>query len=210
MLGQKKYNMQRIDYIGSGRMAGCPFCSALTAKNFNPEERIRLLSGSCAGKHATIVEPPENFRNDPNIIIVQIDEDGQQMINLSFEIVERLPSAPVPSWAPPISIRKTNKLHEQIIGFCKKSAPSSFRNIDMTSLYMLIWYIWDNRLPLEPKEVWHILEAHGVPKDYRNRITNILKHGLSLLIAVFGKKPIKKFRVEPMSVTISPKYGFSE
>ena len=205
--------MQNIDYIESGRVAGCSFCTALATRHFAPEQRVRLLSGCYAGKEATVVDPPENFKNDRDIIIVQMDEDDfntQQRVNLRFEIVERFPYLPVPIWAPQISIRKTCDLHERIIGFCDKSALGSAQNMDLTSLYALIWHIWNKRLPLEPNEVWNILDAHGVPKNWRNQIKGIIKHGLGLLITMFGKKPIKKFLVKPMTVTLSRKYGFSE
>ena len=55
-----------------------------------------------------------------------------------------------------------------------------------------------------------MLEAHGVPINWKTATMNILRHGLSLLITVYGKKPVKKFRVEPMSITVSPIYGYSE
>lgn len=182
-------------------------------KNFSTGERVRLLSGFRAGKHGIIVPPRGSVRNDPNLIVVQMDEDEpnmQQLVDLSFELVERLQSLPVPPWAPPISLRKTCELHERIIGFCKRSALGSVKNMNVTSLYVLIWHIWNKRLPLEPNDVWNMLEAHGVPIRWRRRIIDIIKHCMSLLILVCGKKPIKKFRVEPLEVTISPKYGFSE
>lgn len=174
---------------------------------------MRFLSGSRAGKEATVFEPPDSFENDIRMIMVHMDEDdlnNQQMVNLHFEIIERLPSLQVPTWAPPISILKTFELHERIINFCDKSTCGSLTNMSLPSLYVLIYHIWNKRLPVEPNEVWYILEAHGVPKKWRTEITEIIKHGLSLLITVFGKKPIKKFRVKPMAVTLSPKYGFLE
>jgi hypothetical protein len=210
---EREYTMYGIDYVGYGRKAGCPFCIASTNNHFSPGERIRLLSGSRAGKQATVLDPPEHFKNDPNMILVQSDEDDpsiRQMVNLDLELVELLPSAPVPPWAPPISIRKTYELHECIINFCEKSTQGSSKKMHLTSLYLLIWHIWKRRLPLEPKEVWNMLEAHGVPLNWRTSTMNILRHGLSLLMTVYGKKPVKKFRVEPMSITVSPIYGFSE
>ena len=82
--------------------------------------------------------------------------------------------------------------------------------MDTTSLYFFIWYIWHKRLPLEPMDVWYMLEAHGIPLDWKNDILNISEHGLGILINALGKKPIKKNRVDPMTLTISKKYGFSE
>ena len=194
-------------------MAGCSFCIASATRHFTPGQRVHLLSGSRAGKEATVVDPPESFKNDTDMIIVQMDEDDlntQEMVNLRFDIVEQLPRLPIPLWAPPISIRKTSALHERIIGFCDKSTLGSVKNMNLTALYALIWHIWNKRLPLEPNEVWIILEAHGVPTNWRNQVTGIIKHGLGLLITMFGKEPIKKFRVKPMTVMLSPKYGFSE
>ena len=147
------------------------------------------------------------------MIAVQLDEDDpsvQQMVNIELELVEFVPSAPVPSWAPPISIRKTYELHECIINFCQKSMQGSSKKMHFTSLYLLIWHIWKRRLPLEPKEVWDMLGAHGVPINWKAATMNILRHGLGLLITVYGRKPVKKFRVEPMSITVSPIYEYSE
>lgn len=214
MLAQEReYKMSGIDYVRYGRKAGCPFCIASTNKHFGPGDRIRLLSGSRAGKQATVLRALEHFKNDPNMIVVQSDEDDpsiQQMVNIDLELVELIPSAPVPSWAPPISIRKTYELHGCIINFCQKSMQGSSKKMHFESLYLLIWHIWKRRLPLEPKEVWDMFEAHGVPINWKTATMNILRHGLSLLITVYGKKPVKKFRVEPMSITVSPIYGYSE
>lgn len=205
--------MYGIDYVGYGRKAGCPFCIASTNKHFSPGERIRLLSGGLAGKEATVLDKPEHYKNDQNMILVHSDENdpsAQYMVNLDLDLAELLPSAPVPPWAPPLSIRKTYELHERIIDFCEKSTQGSQKKMHLTSLYVLIWHIWKKRLPLEPKEVWDILEAHGVPINWRTITTNLLTHGVSLLMTVYGRKPVKKFRVEPMSLTVSPRYGFSE
>lgn len=210
---EKEYKTYGIDCVKYGRKAGCPFCIASTNRHFAPGDRVRLLSGGRAGKQATVLRTREQFKNDPDTIVVQLDEDNpsiQQTVDIDLELVELIPNSPIPSWAPPISIRKTYELHQSIINFCQNSTQGSSKKMHFASLYLLIWHIWKRRLPLEPKEVWDMLEAHGVPVNWKTATMNILRHGLSLLITIYGRKPVKKFRVEPMSLTISPIYGYSE
>lgn len=204
--------MKCIDYISYGRKSGCPFCTAMENYNFVTGDRIRLLSGSRAGKQATVLDRPKIFSNDPKMLLVQMDEDdsaAQQMVNLKFEIVEHAPYLPVPSWSPPLSIRKTYELHKFIIEFCEKNSPGSSKKIDLTSLYILTWRIWNKRLPLDARETWVLLETHGVPPQWKSALINIMTHCKALLLTVNGKKPIKKYLAEPMALTISSQ-GYSE
>lgn len=212
LLGLGNNEMNNIDYVESGRAAGCPFCIASASRQFRTGERIRILSGSNSGKQGTIVDTPESIKNNPDIIVVQLDEDGldvQLMVNLGHDIVEHLPSLSIPTWAPSLSIRKTSDFHEELISFCKTNTTKYIKDINTTSLYFIIWYVWNKRLPLEPLDVWNMMEAHGIPVDWKHKILNITEHGLGLLITALGKKPIKKYRVDPFTLTIS-KYGYSE
>jgi hypothetical protein len=204
--------MNDINYIEAGRVAGCPFCIASANRQFRPGERIQIISGSNAGRKGTIVDPPESIKNNPELLVVQMDDeslDQQLMVNSGHAIHERLPSLQIPSWAPPLSIRKSSDLHEELMGFCKINTTKSITDINTTSLYFIIWYVWNKRLPLEPTNIWNMMEAHGIPLDWKNKVLNISEHGLGLLITVLGKKPIKKYRVAPMTLTIS-KYGYSD
>lgn len=214
LIPKKRIDKKCVNYITYGQKCGCPFCTATAMQNFKfaAGDRIRLLSGSRAGRQATVISRPEIVSNDHQMLLVQMDDDdssSQQMVNLRFELVEREPYLSVPSWAPPLSIRKTYELHKYIAEFCEKNSSGSSKKIDFTSLYILTFRIWNKRLPLDVNKVWVLLENHGVPLRWKSTIVKLMAHGQALLLTVNGKKPIKKYLVEPMSLTTSS-LGYSE
>lgn len=189
----------------SGRDSGCPFCVARNQELPNVGEKIRFLSEDRAGKVGIVVESFSSNKDKlrPREFLVEMEgdlPDYQQTVNAETDLFERLPGTPVPAWAPPISLTEAEELDHLIIGLCDESSYNEDGSFSMQFFYALIRHVWRRRLPIDPEEIWKLIEAHGAPSRWRNRLIRLYSEGRDLLIHIVGRKPIKKKRVRPLSV----------
>jgi hypothetical protein len=183
-----------------GALSGCPFCIA--ASQAIPEfgTRFRIISGFKVGEEGTVVEWPKDFTPIPNQFPAQLDnEPGQFRMILENELIQILPAPPVPAWAPPLCLQDAADLDLAVVHFCNKSFHDGNWDLDWSAFYEVIRTVWAKRLPIESREVWSVLNAHGVPERWRRGLSDFFTKGRDLLIYSAGKGPIKKKRVEPLS-----------
>lgn len=187
--------------LSAGRKSGCPFCLARNGDLPKVGEKIRLLSDYRAGRTMKVVEAPSELPLRPGEILVEVDDDEpgfQQVVHTEWELIETLPGPPTPAWAPSISLREAEELDRIVLKCCDQSTGDSRQTSNLQPFYDLIRHVWQRRLPIEPKEIWAVLEAHGVPSNLRNRLIKLYKEGRELLVYAAGRKPIKKKRVPPL------------
>lgn len=187
----------------SGRDSGCPFC--LTRNQDLPKvgEIIRFLSGFSAGQIGIVVESPSSIPLRPGGFLVEMEGDlpgHQRIVHADLDLFENLPGTPVPAWAPPILLGEAEELDRIVIRLCDESTWDHNRSPNMQLFYALICRVWWKRLPIEPEEMWQLLEAHGAPSKWRNQLVRLYHEERELLIYNGGRKPIKKKRVSPLSV----------
>ena len=115
-------------------------------------------------------------------------------------MIQIFPLAPISEWSPPLSLKDASNLDKAVVNFCKKSFWGGKWKIDWNSYNALIERIWYYRLPIEPHELWLVLQAHGVPGKSTKSLIDFYKKGINLLIYSNGRKPIKKKRVSPLSI----------
>ena len=189
-----------------GFLGGCPFC---TARRKGPPEsgaRFCIITGYNAGKTGTVVEVAKLPFGEPvwpYEFLAQMDEDPpniQRRIRLDISLIQVLPFAPPPKWAPPLCLREAGELDHAVVEFCEKSCTAERWNINWPAFYEIIRIVWNNRLPLEPTDFWPVLNAHGIPKKWKRELLEMYEKGREILIYCFGKSPIKKKRVAPLSV----------
>ena len=179
--------------ISAGMKSGCRFCMARGGISIKVGDRIRILNGFRAGVVGKIVPSPPNFPADMILIQAEGDPpDEQQNVIISKNLFEKLPSPPWPNWAPQISIKELEELDSIVVKFCDKSTSTVTWKPNWPYYFEIIRYIWKNRLPIEPNELWQFLDAHGIPNNWKNRLTTLFKDGRDLLIHVNGRKPIRK------------------
>lgn len=193
--------------IESGISTGCPFCKATMLGMPKPGNIIRLLTGYHAGDVVMVVDNKYNiplssgqflvkYENDPLDRYITINGDGMERI-----LFEYIPPSPIPNWAPPICLRYAEELDNQLIRFWVRSLrPDGCYEPRIDAFYEVITYIWYNRLPLRPEELWAVLDAHGFPYKFKKRLTQLYQEGMDLLIYATGRQPFKNRRVEPLSV----------
>ena len=198
--------------IKSGISSGCPFCKATMLKDMpKPGDLIRILTGYDAGMAVRVVDNRHNIplRNGEFLITTDNDPPGGTSI-ISGDGTERIlfdymPSSPTPDWAPPICLRYAGELDTAVIRFWVKSLLQDGSLNPIPAFLEVITHIWDNRLPLNPEELWALLEAHGFPYELKKRLTQLYQEGMDLLIYATGKKPFKNRRVEPFSINCKKK-----
>jgi hypothetical protein len=186
-----------------GFLSGCPFCTSLRIGIPETGKRFRVISGVQRGSIGTVVEWPPNIPKIENAFMAQLDCDSpdcQTSILIKWQMIQLYPFAPTPEWAPPLSMEDASELDKAITDFCEKSFANGIWEIDWEFFNEVIRSVWKNRLPLEPNELWPVLEAHGVPQGSKKDIMEFYERGRNLLVQVVGRKPIKKKKVAPLSL----------
>jgi hypothetical protein len=149
-----------------------------------------------------VIEWPNNFPRTRNEFIAQLDNEPnwQTRISIKRQKIQKLPIPPTPEWVPPLCLKDASELDRAIVQFCEKSYWHSKWKINWNSFNEIIRTVWHYRLPVEPNELWGVLQAHGVPLRSKRRLIEFYTKGRNLLIWSVGKKPIKKKRVKPLSI----------
>lgn len=185
-----------------GFLSGCPFCTSYRIGIPDAGTRFRIISGFRAGDTGIVVNWPTNIEPLQNEFMAQMDDDPpevQTRIILKKDLIEKLPSQPVPKWAPPLSMDDASKLDKAILYFCQKSFQNGKWKMDMSSFYEVIRVIWYYRLPIDSNELWLVLKAHGVPNHTKKRIIEFYEQGSALVFYCLDKKFRKKKKIEPLS-----------
>lgn len=185
-----------------GSSSGCPFCR--NARFTLPQVgiRFRVLSGFQIGRAGVVVESPAPPPFPPTEFLAQMDgepPDVQRRI-LPTEIIERFPFAAPPEWSPPLSLEDASELDSVVVTFCEGGREGDQWVMKWPFYYEVIRSIWHRRLPIEANELWFVLRAHGVPDRFETELSDFFVKGRELLIHAFGKKPVKKKRVQALSV----------
>ncbi len=185
-----------------GLLSGCPFCTSYRIGIPADGTRFRLISGFRAGDTGTVVSWPKTIAPMETEFMAQIDGEPphiQTRINIRGTLIEKLPSQPLPKWAPPLSMDDASKLDEAILYFCQKSLPKNKWLTDWNAFNEIIRIIWHYRLPLDGNALWLVLEAHGVPSQSKKKIIEFYEQGISLVIYCTNKKFRKKRKVQPLT-----------
>lgn len=192
-----------------GKTSGCPFCLARGRTLPQEGERVRVLfelpsSRRLEGREGTVIEKAEEGALKPREIRVEMDNEPSRfrsmIINIDRLLVETLPTGPLPTWAPPISLKAAGPLDLIAMRLCDEETPGSHPTPDTRLMYEFIGYVWKQRLPLTAEEVWAVLEAHGAPLEWRHELIRRYAHGMEALVCIVGRKPFKNRRVPPLSL----------
>lgn len=127
------------------------------------------------------------------------DEPGEFRLILGHDLIQLLPAPPPPSWAPPLCLQDAAELDSVVVDFCDKSYHDGEWVLDWLAFYEIVRTIWTKRLPIQSRELWAVLHAHGVPEKWRRKLSEFFTKGRDLLLYSVGKSPIKKKRIEPLS-----------
>ena len=195
----------RVQLPGKARGAseGCPFCRAARSSVPGVGARFRRLSGFEAGRIGTVVQSPAPHPLSENEFLAHMDGEPcnyHQRI-LPQDVIELIPAPEPPSWAPPVELRIAAELDRAVVAFCEAGSVAGGWVLDWPALFEIIRLVWSKRLPLSAEEMWGLLMAHGVPGEWEEEIVGFFQRGRDLLVYAIGKRPVKKYRVQPLSVS---------
>lgn len=185
-----------------GASNGRPFCRSKRTDLPEVGTRFRFLADYKAGRRGTVVQSPAPPPLDQNECLAQMDDDPQhwQTRVLPWDVIEYLPAPAPPNWAPPVELAVAAELDSKIVKFCEAGNREGEWSVDWPVFYFVIRFVWSKRLPLQPDEMWALMEAHGVPIEFKDELSEFFDKGRDLLVQAVGKKPVKKRRVEPLAV----------
>ena len=195
-------NRSIVPGIIEGYLSGCIFCASFRIAIPEIGTRFRVISEYSAGAIGTVIEWHKEIPMIENEFMAQFDDNTpefQTRVSLRRQMIQIFPVAPTPAWAPPLCLEDASHLDEIIVYFCEKSFLRGKWKTDWSAYNKLITTIWHYRLPLEPNELWFVLQAHGVPEKSRKSLLDFYEKGRNLLIYSHRRNPIKKKRVVPLS-----------
>jgi hypothetical protein len=223
MNAENRKSLGRTIFVNTGVNSGCPFCRALNADPPKIGDRVRVLNNYLTGligevigdenalpiKDSTI--PPDEFSTNriayamPGDIIVYIDGSEYRIhLNINRDLLEPEPFSPVPDWAPPICFSYAAEVHNFVMKLCN----DSFRNgkwiFNKSVLFWSIIYVLNKRLPIESSEFWNILESHGFPLKWKQRLI-VLYENCKEIIRIYhlmntGRNFSNKKKVSPFAI----------
>lgn len=191
--------------IELGQRAGCPFCAARLERRPSLGQRIIILNGFRAGMVGTVscVDLDSGYR--VGTFLIKEDEDqanSQQIVNPELDLFTlHSPVESVAKWLPPLSMCEAAALDEIVVSVSSRFAEFEYDKWHPDTFYKLIDYCWRKRLPLSDAEIWAILAAHGIPNEFEKDARRSYVEGLELLVYSHGRKPIKKKRTPPLSLS---------
>lgn len=182
-----------------GFLAACPFCTARQKGSPQLGVRFRIISGSCAGQTGAVIQEPDRYSLQPTEMVAHMDKDldrRDRIVLIDHELVQELPAAPIPKWAPFLSLSDAAVLDASVCNFCSASYLASRWRSNLPAFFEVIRLVWQHRLPITVKELSDVLSAHGVPTSSQERLSDFFEKGLALLVYATGRKPIKNKRTK--------------
>ncbi len=180
----------------------CPYC--LSYGDFNPVSGMTLLflKGHDAGYRGTVSEPaPTGYRADeflvrmeyekrPSVLRIVSPKRDNYLLESRFE---------VPTWMPNLSIDDNASLHDALMNSIRGPFLADDRNSLAANFHELIRCCWWKRYPVAGRDLWPMLEAHGVQPSLRDETIKFFDFGLDLLRQAQGRSAVKKKCMPSMS-----------
>jgi hypothetical protein len=160
-----------------------------------------MLTGFMSGCIGTVA--PEDTWWSGEEFCVQFDHDRPGHLHrvlLRHDLFVLEPNADQTPWLLPLSTDDLAFVDEVVVRFCATLIQKSNWSWRDEELYVLIEMFWQRRLPVQGKEVWATCAAHGMPQRYKNHFISTFDFGIGLLVYSHGRPPIKRRRVQAMSI----------
>lgn len=182
-----------------GFLEGCPFCTARQKGSPAIGRRFRIISGLSAGETGVVIRKPESDSLRRTEILAHMDqypEGCDRCILIDHELIQELPTSPIPKWAPFLSLADAAILDSAVVKFCSSSFSDSQWQTNWPVFFEVIRLVWQHRLPVTGAEFDDILSGHGVCKPWRRGLSKFFDRGLALLVYANGRKPVKNKRTK--------------
>lgn len=166
-----------------------------------PGNRIQMLTGFMSGWIGTVA--PEDTWWSSEEFCVQFDHDRPGLLHrvlLRHNLFVLESNADRPPWLPPLSTNDLALMDEVVVRFCAALFQKNKWSWRDEKLYVLIEMSWQRRLPVQGKEVWEMCAAHGIPQHHKSDFISTFDFGIGLLVYTHGRPPIKRRRVQAMSI----------
>ena len=192
--------IQVIAFTETGATVGCPFCKGRMIYPVEQGKYVVLLSGLNAGRIFQVLADHPSSSDYFLARSPDMPPGTSRMISYSRDRFTIVPFDKIPDWMLSLSVDDANALEESIISGIVNAA-GDFRISDSELLARhLIACAWRRRLPVSGFEIAKVLLAHGLPNRMVEQIPSLFEFGTSLLVKTIGRPPIKRKRVNPLSI----------
>ncbi len=184
-----------------GVASGCPFCRGRMVSVPTPGSKIQILASYRSGWIGTVT--PKDTWLDGEEFCVRFDDDPPrvtQRVLLRHDLFVSEPFVDPPQWLPSLSIDDLAVVDEFVVRFCGALFQKGKWRWQDEELYAPIVRFWLSRLPVRGEEIWEVCRAHGMPGRFRKTLVQAFDFGFGLLVSSHGRPPIKRRRVQAMSI----------
>jgi hypothetical protein len=184
----------------AGAHSNCPFCMGRMITSVSVGDRIVLLQGANAGRQATVTAKRGLNGSE---FLVHFDSEPERYetrIGYSWDKFAFAPIKQLPDWLCRLSIDDLCALDDSVVHTAALFAVSENKTWSVETLLPILNVVRSRRLPLSGADLWPTLEAHGCSPETRSSFENYFDFAIKVLIAMVGRRPIKRKLVDPMSI----------
>ena len=179
----------------------CPYCLARQHPWPSIGTSILFLNRWDAGEVGVVV--PDQWGTCPSdrflVKMSYAKDDSLRLVMPSHDLFLDIKRFSVPLWMPPLSIEDNAILHESLMS--SLAGLSINRNLTTVreALVPIIERCWRRRFPLNGRDIWPLLEAHGVKANLRTYLIDSFDYGIELLTWANGRVAVRRRRMPAMS-----------
>jgi hypothetical protein len=187
-------------FTKTGAHHGCLFCKGRMIASVKPGDRIVMLKGTNAGYSAVVSKQPGWSEDE---FLARFDFQPKThltRIHYKHDEFAVAPVAPPPKWLCSFSIDDLCAIEGSTLMVALNMANTTRSTWTPESMLALISTVRVRRLPVSGSELWPTLAMHGFHSRLKRSFCAHIDFSLRLLRALHGRAPIKKRRVEAMSI----------
>jgi hypothetical protein len=187
-----------VRFTEKGAKAGCPFCKGRMISKVSSGDRILILKGMYAGLEATVCNE-RGFDGDEFLVQfdVQEEDDWSTRVSYKFDAFGHVP-IDVPNWLCSLSIDDLWAIDDAALQAALVIEVGN--QWSARAILPLVARVRERRLPVLAHDLWLTLRSHGFSHRLKQDFYRLFDFSIELLVSLNGRPPIKKKRVEPMSI----------
>ena len=184
-----------------GMTSNCPYCLAFEDTSLTVGSTIVFLKGHDAGCRGVVQECSHIHTHCGFAARMDYEMRGStfRIVSPHTDLFLDVRRFDIPQWMPPLSMDDNAWIHDEMFRHISVSRDDNKRQAMRKMLIGLTSACWARRLPLNGKDIFQLLRAHGWTSCKETEFCEQLDFGMQLLMNAHGRTVISKRRMPPMS-----------